>query len=327
MTTSSSSVGPRFAVSIINYKTADMTIDCVKSVLADAQGHDVQVVVVDNKSADGSVEKLGAWIAQDGVADRVKLVISDTNSGFSGGHNQGLTAAEADYYLVFNSDAVLHAGFFDAMTKAIAANPEAGLFSPRLQWDDGNVQVSQFRFHSPLGELIRSANTAQVTKLFNHRDVPLEPPANVSDIEWVTFACVLLNKKMIDDIGLMDDGYFLYFEDSEYCLRARRKGWKIALASDAVAVHYKGGSGPVKEQQAAMKRVPKYYYEARSRFLYQGFGTVGLIGANLYWHLGRGIAHARRLVGKPVPPVNEAEYKDIWINAFKPMSISHPERT
>ncbi len=314
----------RIVVSIINYKTGPMTIACVQSVLESAGEMDLKVVVVDNLSGDGSADEIAQWIETAGVGERVRLVRSATNSGFSGGHNQGINGAEGHYYLVLNSDAIVRPSFFSELSKVIDENPEAGLIAPRLEGDDGVVQVSSFRFHSPLGELIRGANTGPITKLFSHRDVPLGEDPDLSKIEWVSFACVLLSAKMIDQIGEMDEGYFLYFEDSEYCLRARRAGWSIARAPEAVAVHYRGGSGPVKAKQAAKARLPAYFYQSRSRFLFQAYGRLGLLWANVLWHLGRGIAHTRRLMGKPVPTVNESEARDIWINAFTPLATDNP---
>jgi GT2 family glycosyltransferase len=125
----------------------------------------------------------------------------------------------------------------------------------------------------------------------------------------------------------MDDGYFLYFEDTEYCLRAARAGWSVAYVPQARAVHFRGGSGPVKAMAAAKKRLPAYFYASRSRFLYQAHGTAGLWLANLAWLSGRGLAQLRRLAGKPVPPSNAAEARDIWINSLSPLGDRRANRS
>ena len=140
-----------------------------------------------------------------------------------------------------------------------------------------------------------------------------------AEIEWASFACIVVRREVVEAIGPMDEGYFLYFEDAEYCLRARRAGWRIAWVPDAVAVHFRGGSGPVKALAAARKRMPAYYYASRTRFLYQAHGRLGLWAANAAWFAGRGIAQLRRLVGRAVPRANAAEARDIWINARTPL--------
>ena len=310
-------------VSIINFRTAEMTISCVQSVLddlGDIRGH---VVVVDNASGDGSDDEIAAWLeaqtAAQGTALPVSLVRSPDNTGFSGGHNQGMGHLEARYYLVLNSDALLRPGFLATLLAAAEARPEIGFFAPRIEYEDGAAQINCFRFAGPLSELMRAAQTGPVSRLFRHRIIALSETPDPANIEWASFACILLRGEMFRALGPMDEGYFLYFEDAEYCLRARRAGWRIAHVPAARAVHFRGGSGPVKTLQKAKKRMPGYFYASRSRFLYQAHGRAGLLGANLLWHLGRGIAQARRLLGRRPPPAAVGEAKDIWINAFDPL--------
>ena len=310
-------------ISIINYRTGPLTLQCVASVLADIAGLEAgvtaEVVVVDNASGDGSADEIAAWIAAQDPAVPVHLVRSPVNSGFSGGHNQGMAAIPAAFYLILNSDALLRPGFCHAILAAAEAQPAIGLFAPRIEYDDGVQQISCFRFASPASELIRGAASGPVTRALHRHVVALDMPPAEGAIEWASFACILLRGSMVQAIGPMDQGYFLYFEDSEYCLRARRAGWRIAYVDQARAVHFRGGSGPVKAMAAARKRLPGYFYASRARFLYQAHGGAGLWTANLLWLLGRGLAQTRRLLGKPVPPANQAEARDIWANIFTPM--------
>ena len=311
------------AISIINFRTGDLTLTCVQSVLADIDALDAEIIVVDNASGDGSAEQIAAWIEAQPQPVPIRLIRAETNSGFSGGHNLGIAHSDCAYVLILNSDAILRPRFFHAILQAARATPAAGLIAPRVEGEDGAVQTSHFPFASPLSELVRAAATGPVTKLLQHRVVALPPGTPDSRIDWVSFACVLLKREMIREIGPMDEGYFLYFEDSEYCLRAKRAGWKIATAAEAVAVHYRGGSGPVKALEQARKRLPSYFYHSRSRFLRHAHGHAGLILANLLWHVGRGIAHLRRLFRKPVHAAIEREARDIWQGAWTPLAPRH----
>lgn len=313
------------AVSIINYRTPDLTCAAAASVLDDLGDRDARVVIVDNLSGDGSVEAIEAWLAQRGDA-RAMLVRSDENTGFSGGHNQGMAAApEADFYLLLNSDALVRPGFFDLMLAAAEANPGAGLVAPRLEWDDGDPQQSCFRFASPTSELIRGANSGPISRLLGHRLVALPVDPDPALIEWASFACILLRGDMVRAIGPMDEGYFLYFEDAEYALRARRAGWDVAYVPEARAVHHRGGSGPVKAMQSEKKRLPGYYWRSRARFLAQAYGPAGPLLGNLAWSTGRLMAQTRRVLGKRVPRANEAEWRDIWTGMLRPLTPP-PER-
>jgi GT2 family glycosyltransferase len=313
----------KIAISIINFRTGEMTLTCVRSVLADMQGIDGHVVVVDNLSDDGSAEQIADWIAAQPGDLPVTLVRSVTNSGFSGGHNQGIGAVRAEYYLVLNSDAILRPGFLRAILDAADARPDIGLFAPRIEYDDGGVQDSCFRFPSPGGELIRAARSSAVTRLLPRSEVSLGPDPDPAQIEWATFACILLRARMVAEIGPMDEGYFMYFEDAEYCLRARRAGWGIHPVPEAVAVHFRGGSGPVKSLKTERARLPRYFYSSRTRFLYQAHGYTGLIAANLLWYLGRAIKHASRLAGRSIRPMPAAEGRDIWTNTTRPLGPRH----
>lgn len=306
-------------VSIINFRTADLTIQCIQSVLEDFDSVNGHIVVVDNLSGDGSAEQIETWISSCGSDLPVSLVRSTTNSGFSGGHNQGMAARAADFYLLLNSDAELRPGFFKALLKAAHDNPECGFFTPRLESKAGEVQISSFRFFTPVSELIRTAETSYVTRLFQNHDIPLSAEPEQDQIDWASFACILLRGTMVDELGPMDEGYFLYYEDAEYCWRARQRGWRIHHIPDAKAVHYRGGSGPVKKLAAAKKRMPGYFYASRTRLLFQTHGWAGLIAANLLWYVGRAIAYLRVLAGKPVPKVCDWEFVDIWINALSPL--------
>jgi len=309
-------------ISIINYRTAEMTLDCVRSVLGDIGTLDVQVVIVDNLSQDGSVEKISQWLAAQPDGVPVRLVQSATNSGFSGGHNQGMDALEADYYMVLNSDTRIHPGCLEALLAAAAAQPKIGLIAPQLEHEDGVVQESCFRFPSAVSEFIRGANSGPVTKLLRHRTTPLGTDPDPDQIEWASFACILLNGRMRHALGPMDEGYFLYFEDAEYCLRARRAGWRVIRCPEARVIHFRGGSAPVKSLAKARARLPDYYYLARTRFFYQAYGYTGLWRANLAWNAGRVIALMRRLGGRRSDNAKAAEGRDIWLNIFQPLGAT-----
>lgn len=315
---------PDIVISVINYRTAELTIACMDSALADirnAQGQGIRghLVVVDNASGDGSAERIEDWITREAGDAPVTLLRSPANSGFSGGHNMGMRHLKAAFYLLLNSDGLLRPGFIATILAAARTRPEMGFFAPRIEHDDGTPQISAFRFASPASEFMRAINSGPVTRALRRREVAIGVDPDEADIDWASFACILLRGTMVDQIGPMDEGYFLYFEDAEYCLRARRAGWRVAWVPEAHMVHFRGGSGPVKALEKERKKMPGYFYASRSRFLYQAHGQGGLILANVLWHLGRGLTQFRRLLGKPVRPAVRDEARDIWINAFDPL--------
>ena len=309
-------------VSIINFRTCDLTLACVRSVLDELgrlDGVTAEVIVVDNRSDDGSAEAIADWIAAQVPPVPVRLVLSSTNSGFSGGHNQAIGAQRAAHYLLMNSDGLLRPGMLGNLLAAARAAPAAGLFAPRIEHEDGTVQTSCFGLPNPASEVIRGAVTAPVTRLLGRFDVPLPVPPPPERIGWASFACILLSGRMIDALGPLDEGYFLYFEDVEYCMRARRAGWRLVHVPEARMVHFRGGSGPVKKLAGERRRLPGYFYASRSRYFYQAGGRLGLLAANLGWMLGRGIAALRPLTGRERVPGIAGEWRDIWINFLTPL--------
>lgn len=315
----------KLAVVIINFRTPDLVASCLDSLLGQLRAPDHAVVIVDNASCDGSAERLEHWMAANDRHGLVQLICSEHNLGFSGGNNLGIRARNADYYLLLNSDTIVRPGAIAALLKTAESNTDAGIISPRLEWPDGLAQESCFRFPTPVSEFIAAAQTGPITSLLKRFDVPLAARDTIVRPCWTSFACVLLRKEMLDEIGLMDEGFFLYFEDVEYCRRAGAADWEVVHNPAARVVHLRGGSSPVKRLSARQKALPRYYYESRSRFFFVAYGRLGLTLANTLWWLGRCVSKGRELVGRRPPSLPKRQWRDIWTNWLYPIrSCSRP---
>lgn len=306
---------------IVNYQAPELVLDCLSSLreeLRNATGF--HAVIVDNASVDGSFERLCSQATAYGWADWIRLIQCDKNDGFSAGNNTGIRSIEADAYLLLNSDTLVRPGLIAELRRAMEVHPEAGIIAPRLEWPDGAPQTNCFRWPRPRTELIRSASTGPITRLLGSADMPL-PIRNQSttEPEWVSFAAVLIRREVIEQIGLLDAGYFMYFEDVDYCRRAREAGWQILYWPSARVVHLRGGTSPVKSLTQQRKRLPAYYYESRARYYKKFFGRWGLWRANLCWMVGRGVSVCRERLQNRPRAVCECEWKDNWLSALKPV--------
>ncbi|PSB03070.1 glycosyltransferase family 2 protein [Merismopedia glauca] len=309
------------AIIILNYKTPDLVVDCLFSLQDQEevkQGRLI-VVVVDNYSGDDSIEKIQKAIAQNSWEEWVKLVASPVNCGFSAGNNVGIKTVNADAYLLLNSDTIVRPNTVSAFLNCLSTHPEAGLISPRLEWPDGEPQISCFRYPTPASEAIASARTSVVTQLLKKYNVPIPVFDTPQEVEWTSFACVLIRQKVIEQIGYLDEGYFMYFEDIDYCRRAQAAGWKILHCPDARVVHLRGGSGSVKSDLATRKRPRAYLYASRARYFTKFYGQAGLWTANLLWMAGRAISLGRELIGNKEPHICDRQSQDIWINFLQPL--------
>lgn len=309
----------QLSIVIVNFRTPVLVTDCLETLLPELAELDAKVVVVDNRSGDDSPEIIRKWLTVHDTGNKVLLVQSSTNAGFAGGNNIGIKALRADTYLLLNSDTLIRAGAIGKILETAARFPQAGLISPRLEWPDGSGQESCFRFHSPFSELIASAMTGAIDKVLSHRIVPMPVQDQIARPEWTSFACVLVRHAVIEQIGPLDDGYFMYFEDVEFCYRARKAGWGIVHNPEAHVVHLRGGTSPVKEKSRLRKRLPRYFYESRTRLFYQLYGWPGLTAANLMWWLGRLISKLRQLSGRSDKVAIELQWLDIWTNWLDPL--------
>jgi N-acetylglucosaminyl-diphospho-decaprenol L-rhamnosyltransferase len=301
----------RIAVVILNFRTAALVEDCIDSLIPEIDRERDVVVVVDNASGDGSVPRLRAHLKRYPGAP-IRLVESSRNGGFAAGNNLGVGAVAADAYLLLNSDTLVRPGAVKTLWEALEAHPEAGLVSPRLEWPDGTPQISCFRFHTPLSELLAGARTGVLRHLLRCfeiaipvRDEPFEPP-------WTSFAAVLIRGEALAAIGGLDEGFFMYYEDVDACRRLWRKGWRLRHEPTARIVHLRGGTSPVKALTAERKRPPRYLYAARARYFRKSYGRAGLLAANLLWTLGRSISWLRELFGEKEPHTAERELADRW---------------
>jgi len=316
----------RLAIVIINYRTPKLTLDCLSTLEGQVTPGEDEVVVVDNLSGDGSADEIESAIHERRWSGWVRLVRSPVNGGFSAGNNVGIRASEADAYLLLNSDTLVKPGAIEAMIEGMRHRPDAGLISPRLLLGDGELHVSCYRYVTPLMEFGLAARTEPLSRLLSLADVVLPESDGPSEPEWTSFACVLIRREVIDQVGLMDEGYFMYYEDQDYCRMARRAGWKVVNWPQAVVVHLQGKSSPVRSLTAALKRRPRYYYASRSRYYAKHYTFLGLWLTNALWTAGRAVSLARELAGRKKPHLCEREGRDIWTQWWRPMSLPRLER-
>lgn len=309
----------QLSVVIVNFRTPAFIIDCLETLLPELDTVDCQVVIVDNHSGDNSPEIIQSWLTKHDTSSKVNLILSEHNSGFSGGNNLGIKLSNASYYLLLNSDTLIRPGAIRIILDTATRFPEAGLISPRLEWPDGTGQESCFNFPTPFSDLIEASQTGLIAWCFKRYVVAMPVQTQIEQPLWTSFACVLVKNEVFQQVGLMDDGYFMYFEDVEFCHRARKVGWHIVHNPAARVVHLCGGSSPVKEQARLKKRLPKYFYESRTRYFYQTFGWTGLTSANLLWWLGRVISGTRQLLGRSDKAAIEGQWLDIWANWRNPL--------
>lgn len=275
---------------IVNYRTAELTIDSLRSLatqVVDLGGG--RVVVVDNNSGDGSTEKLSSTIEREGWSGWASVIPLDRNGGFAYGNNAGIRAALAsadnvNYVMLLNPDTVVREEAIKTLVGFMDKHPHVGTAGSLLENKDGDVECSAHRIHSPLSELDAGARLGLLSRLLHRYVVSESPAAKAHQCDWVSGASLIVRREVIEQVGLMDEGYFLYFEEVDFCRRAQQAGWECWYVPDSRVMHLEGASTGIR---ATAKRRAKYWYDSRRRFFVKHYGIVGLVVADVLWGIGR----------------------------------------
>ncbi|MBB5211835.1 glycosyltransferase family 2 protein [Microbulbifer hydrolyticus] len=304
---------------IVNYKTPELVNNCLATVVPQIESLNAKVVIVDNASGDDSVSKIEAWISTQPPIyhARINLVKSPINGGFSAGNNLGIIQENAEYYLLLNSDTLVRENAISTLLDRIRTDRNIGALGPQLEYEDGTPQISCFRRRSVASELIRGAQIDAISKLLKRKNIPIANRRESLEIDWISFACVMLPRAAIERVGLMDGQFFMYFEDIEYCLRLKGAGYKIEQEKRARVVHLRGGTSDVKKNSKAQKQLPDYFYRSRTRYFVLLGGKGKLLIANIAFTCGRLIRLTKRLVGKKPGPSIPGEWTGLWMDFFK----------
>lgn len=298
------------AVVVLNYKTPGLVEDCLRSLDGQIDFSTQEVVVVDNCSGDDSADLIESAIETNGWLSWARVVRSPVNGGFAAGNNVGIKASDAQVYLLLNSDTIVRDGAIDTLMKTLDEHEEIDMLGPRLEWLDGLYQVSTFRYRTPITEMLYASRLGMLGRLFPKHVVARELDSLNTDLDWASFACMAIRREVIDEVGCLDESYFMYFEDMAFCRKATRAGFKIGYQPGAHVVHLRGGSSPVKERTRQRKRRPAYYYAARSQYLQSFYGRSGWAIANVLWCIGWGLGMLRGRTGAV-----EHEFFDIWTSS------------
>lgn len=297
----------KLLVVIVNFRTADLTLEGLTHLLPDMQGLDAAVTVVDNDSGDGSYEKLCAEVEARGWGDRVAVVPSGSNGGFGFGNNVAIRRALAqpeppDVVFLHNPDARVRPGALRTMLEFLDAHPEVGVAGTRIHDPGAGTHTSAFRFPSALSELEGGLRLGPVTRLLRKHSVWADAPDHTAEVDWVSGASAFFRREVFETVGLFDESFFLYFEETDLCRRAREAGWKVWYVHEAVVEHEEGAATGITNKR---KRVPQFWLDSRRYYFLKAKGRRGLLLADAAWVAAHSLWRVRRAVQRlpdPDPP-------------------------
>ncbi len=251
------------SIVILNWNTRDMLASCLDCIAQSVAGFDVEIIVVDNASSDGS---------QAMVRERfphVHLIANRENVGFAGGNNQAMAVSGGRYMLLINSDAFLMADALRAMLDLAEASPQVGIVGAQLLNVDGSFQASHTPFPNLWQEFLILSGLG---RRLHGRWYPSQGPEEDKGpqiADYVEGACLLVRREAYKEVGGLDEGYFMYAEEVDWCFAMRKKGWQVWYQPAARVIHLGGGSsqGRVTQREGDL-------YRSRVRFFRKHYGDA-----------------------------------------------------
>jgi N-acetylglucosaminyl-diphospho-decaprenol L-rhamnosyltransferase len=224
---------PLLSIVLVNWNTRDLLRACLRSIYATLDAISFEIIVVDNASDDASADMIRSEFPE------VQVIRNEANLGFAVGNNIGLRRASGDFVMLLNPDTDLCPGSVARMLDFIKSRPDVGMVGPKLIGADGALQINGQRFPTFLREVMCLTRLFRVFRRYHdsrlawcREDLDLN-----AEVDTLAGACMLVPKAVVDAVGLLDETFFLYYEDVDWCYRIKKAGWKIWYVGEAVIVH------------------------------------------------------------------------------------------
>ncbi|GFE52488.1 glycosyl transferase [Roseobacter cerasinus] len=233
-----SAPAPRLSILIVNWNTREMTRDCLASVMAGLGDLAAEVILVDNASEDGSAEMVARDFPQ------VRLIENTENRGFAAANNQAMEVARGDLLLLLNSDTLVHGDVLAQSVAYLDAQAEVGAMGCRVLNADGSLQRTCSMFPSPLNLALDTFGLSKLPwpRFFGRYHMRYWQRDSTRAVEVISGCYLMLRRTVVDEVGLLDEDFFFFGEETDWCQRMRAAGWELMLAPVGEITHYGGGS-------------------------------------------------------------------------------------
>jgi N-acetylglucosaminyl-diphospho-decaprenol L-rhamnosyltransferase len=287
------------AVVIVSYKCAALTLESLASVAAEraASGMRIRAVVIDNASGDS--QELAAAISAKNWASWVTLVTAPRNGGFAYGNNLGVQRAYADappsYVYLLNPDAQVRPGAIATLAQFLEAHHEVGIAGSSFETRDGTDWPIAFRFPGLMSELLRGMEIGALMRLFDHWMVARPMSRVAQPTDWICGASMMIRPSVLTSIGGMDENYFLYFEETDFCYRAKQAGFPTWYVPESRVMHIMGQTTTVTDAAIGPRRLPDYWFESRRRYFAMTYGVGKAIAIDVVTVVANALGLIKRI--------------------------------
>ncbi|VDC27709.1 glycosyltransferase [Pseudogemmobacter humi] len=285
---------------ILNWRTPEMTLRAAEAALAALDGIGGALTIVDNDSGDGSYERLSAEVAARGWdkgAHPVRVLQSGHNGGFGAGNNFGIRAGlpggeRPDYVYVLNSDAFPARDAIRILLDHLERHPQTGFAGSHIHGEDGAPHQTAFRFPSVAGEFEAHLRLGLVSRWLAGSVVPLPVPVETTRVDWLAGASLMMRMDVLDRIGLFDERFFLYFEETDLCRRAALAGWPTDYLPASRVAHI----GSVSTGMKTWSRIPGFWLDSRLHYFAKNHGRGYALAATAAAVLAGALWRARLMI-------------------------------
>ena len=264
----------KLSIIIVSWNVKKVLIDCLGSIEENPASEPFEVIVVDNASSDGTVESLRNKFPE------VVVIANSQNLGFAAANNQGIEKSQGEYILLLNPDTIVHSGSLDVLIEFMDENKDVGICGPQLLNQDGTIQSSVRCFPTFRGALYRhtvirylglfkNEYKKWLMKNFDHK--------TKMDVDQVMGAALMIRQSIIEDIGVMDEQFFMYYEEVDLCFRIKQAGWRVVFMPEVVITHLgsqSSGQIPVKKQMMAITSLLKFFRKHRGKSITIVFNCI-----------------------------------------------------
>jgi len=252
------------SIVIVSYNTEKLLKSCLESVYAGSNGTPLDIWVVDNNSRDHSVATVKS------LFPRVKVIENPSNVGFSRANNMVVSQSRSDYILLLNPDTVIIGDAIERVVKFMRGHPEVGIAGCKVLNRDGTLQLACRRsIPTPQVAFYRLTGLSKLfprSRLVAKYNMTYENPDQTHEVDAVSGAFLMIRRKVVEQIGLLDERFFMYGEELDWCLRAKRAGWAVVYYPGAEIVHYKGESTKYNSRKAAVEFYRAMYLFHKKHF-------------------------------------------------------------
>lgn len=292
--------GLDIAVVTVTYKSAQLTIDSLRSVQSERAASPLRIraFVVDNASGDlpsiAQAVQLNHWTSW------VTLIPAPKNGGFSYGNNLGIERAYADgpphYVYLLNPDAQVRPGAIHHLVRFLETHPGVGIVGGSFENSNGNDWPIAFRFPTLLSELDNGIQFGLVTRLLRRWVVARSMARTHQPVDWISGASMMIRPEVFAAIGTFDENYFLYFEETDFCRRARQAGFSTWYVPESRVMHIAEQSTKLKDPTNVSKRLPPYWFESRRRYFAVSFGIGRAMAIDIVAVLANSLGLLKRVI-------------------------------